>query len=110
MDRIDKINAEIKRQLAEIISYGVKDPRLHSGMVSILRVDTTKDLKYCKVYFSVIGSSGEEALSALRKAAGYIRGELSGKLTVRCVPELQFVLDDSIEYSIRLDKILKDLK
>ena len=110
MKRTDKVNAEIKQRLSEIIEFGLKDPRVKGNLVSILRVDTTDDLKYCKVYVSIFGEYRKEAFEGIKSANGYIRSELAGKLSVRCVPELIFILDDSIEYGIKIDKILKELK
>jgi len=110
MNRIDKVNAEIKRQISETIEFGLKDPRVKGNVVSILRVDTTNDLKYCKVYVSILGDSQKEAFEGIKSANGYIRSALAGKLSIRCVPELIFILDDSIEYGMKIDKILRDLK
>jgi len=110
MNRIDKINAEITRQLAEMINYEMNDPRLSGGMVSVLRSDTTTDLKHCKVYVSVMGIDGNEALKALTNAAGHFKSNLAKKLTIRTVPDIKFILDDSIEYSIHLTELLNKMK
>ena len=107
---IDMVNAEIQRELSKIINYDLKDPRV-KGMVTVLRVDTTVDLKHCKVNLSIMGEEEETNLTfeAILRAKGYIRKELARRLRIRQVPELNFVKDDSIEYSIRISKILNDI-
>lgn len=112
MKRIDKINAELKRAISELVAGGyIKDPRMQ-GFVSVIRTETTNDLSFCKVYVSVYGSeeNKKSSLIALKSASSFLRGELARRVDIRIVPELIFVLDESIEYSIKLDSILKDIK
>ena len=106
--RMERINEEVRRELSEILREEVKDPRMDSRLVSVLKADTTRDLKYCKVYVSVLGDQErrDETQQALKSAAGFIRKELAAKL--RNTPELKFIMDDSIEYSIHISKMLKD--
>lgn len=111
MKRIDKINAEIKRAISELVSGGyIKDPRMQ-GFVSVIRTETTNDLSFCKVYVSVYGNdeAKKSTLIALKSATSFLRSELCRKVNIRVVPELIFVLDESIEYSIKLDTILRDI-
>lgn len=111
MKRIDKINAEIKRAISELVSGGyIKDPRMQ-GFVSVIRTETTNDLSFCKVYVSVYGGSEakKSTLIALTSASSFLRSELCRRVSLRIVPELIFVLDESIEYSIKLDTILRDI-
>jgi len=98
INRIDRISEEVKREISNIIQNEIKDPRLPS-MVSITAVNVTKDLKFAKVFVSVLASEEEKknALAALKSAAGFIRRELSRSVQLRNTPELHFVLDDSIE-------------
>lgn len=110
-NRINRINEDIQRELASLIRT-VKDPRVH-GLVSITRVDTTTDLRYCRVYVSVLDQSDvKEVVKGLKSAAGYLRRELGHVLTLRYTPELQFVADDSIERGVRMvsmiDHILEE--
>ena len=107
---IDMVNAEIQRELSKIINYDLKDPRV-KGIVTVLRVDTTVDLKHCKVNISIMGEVDETdaTFDAILRAKGYIRKELARRLRIRQVPELNFVKDDSIEHSIRISKILNDI-
>ena len=105
-----RINDEIKEQVASIVSLSVNDPRL-SPLVTILRADTTSDLKYCKIYISVMGSEEDKKNSqiALKAASGFIRKELARKVKLRNTPELTFVLDESLDHSIRITQILKEV-
>ena len=88
----------------------MKDPRLNA-MISVTRVDTAKELKYAKVFISVFNnaSSPKEILKALNNASSFLRNELFKRLKIREVPELHFVYDDSIEYSFKINNILKEI-
>lgn len=110
-NRINRINEDIQRELAALIRT-VKDPRVH-GLVSITRVDTTTDLRYCRVYVSVLDQSDvNQVVKGLKSAAGYLRRELGHALTLRYTPELLFQADDSIERGVRMvsmiDQILEE--
>ena len=109
--RMEKINSEIRKALSEIISHRVKDPRV-AGIVSVLGAEATPDLKYCKVLISVYGKNEEEVkttFSAIEGCGGFIRHELGREVSLRVLPELRFVLDDSISYSFRIAKMIDDL-
>lgn len=110
-NRINRINEDIQRELASLIRT-VKDPRVH-GLISITRVDTTTDLRYCRVYVSVLDHSDVKGVvKGLKSAAGYLRRELGRVLTLRYTPELQFIEDDSIERGVRMvsmiDRVLEE--
>ncbi len=111
-NRIQRINDEILIEVANIVRYEIKDPRVSDVMVSIIRVDTTSDLKYCKIFVSVLGTEKvkEEALDGLKKSAGYIRRELAHRINLRATPELKFLLDDSLEYSIKMEGLMKQVR
>lgn len=95
-NRIGRINEEIQRELSSLIR-NVKDPRV-SGMISVTAVETTPDLKYCKVYISVLDKSDvAQVIKGLKSAAGYLRRELGRTLNLRNTPQLSFVNDDSID-------------
>ena len=101
-NRIGRINEDIQRTLSELIRR-LKDPRVSSvGMVSIIRVDTTGDLRYARVWVSVLDKAQEKA------AAGFLRRELGRTLNLRYTPELQFIADDSIAYGAHILEILRD--
>ena len=103
-NRIGRINEEIQRELASLIRT-VKDPRVH-GLVSITAVDTTSDLRYSRIYVSVLDK--KEVVKGLKSAAGYLRRELGAALKLRYTPELQFVEDDSIDTGAHILSMLRD--
>ena len=107
-NRIGRINEEIQRELAGLIR-NLKDPRVQT-MLSITRVDTTTDLRYSKIYVSVLEESrGKEALKGLKSAGGWLRRELGQKLQLRYTPELVFELDDSLKYGAHMYDLLSRL-
>ena len=107
-NRINRINEDIQRTLADLLRT-VKDPRVQ-GLISITRVDTTTDLRYCRVYVSVLDRSDvKEVVKGLKSAAGYLRRELGRELTLRYTPELQFVADDSIERGVRMVSMIDQI-
>ena len=95
-----RINMEVQRELSEIIRTEIKDPRVNGAMTSVVAVEVTPDLKYCKAYISVLGDEerAKDALTGLKSAVGYIRRELAHRVNLRNTPEITFVLDQSIEY------------
>lgn len=106
-NRIGRINEEIQRELATLIR-SVKDPRVH-GLVSITAVETTPDLRFSKIYVSVLDKSDvKEVVKGLKSAAGYLRRELGSALKLRHTPELQFVEDDSIGQGAHILSMLRD--
>lgn len=107
----DRNSEDIMRELTAILRE-MKDPRLHNSLVSIVRVDVSSDLSYCKVYISSMDGieAANQAVKALKNAAGFVRHELGARLTLRHVPALTFVASDSIEYSANINRILKDIK
>ena len=106
-NRIGRINEEIQRELSALIRT-VKDPRVH-GLVSLTAVETTPDLRYAKVYVSVLDSSDvKEVVKGLISASGYLRRELGRALSLRYTPELQFVADDSIHQGAHILSMLRD--
>ena len=106
-NRIGRINEEVQRELAALIPT-VKDPRV-TGMISVTAVDVTPDLKFGKVYISVLdkGDSGQ-VLKGLKSASGYLRRELGAALRLRYTPELQFIADDSIQQGAHILEMLRD--
>lgn len=105
-NRINRINDEIQRELADQLR-NLKDPRV-SGMVSITRVDTTNDLRYARVYVSVLDKDREkDVLKGLKSASGFLRRELGRTLQLRYTPELQFTGDDSIQHGAHILELLR---
>ena len=106
-NRIGRINEEIQRELSNLIRT-VKDPRV-TGLISVTSVDTTTDLKFCKVYISVLDKSDvNQVLKGLKSASGYLRRELGRSLNLRNTPELNFVRDDSIDYGAHILDMLRN--
>ncbi len=107
-NKISRINAEIEKQTAAIIQHKLNDPRLQGGLISITKVSTTSDLKYSKIYVSLLNIENKaEAMKTISNAAGFIRNELKSLMNIRNMPDLSFVLDDSIEYGMKIDRLLK---
>lgn len=109
MDRTDRIAEEIKKEVSHMLQNELKDPRV-TGLISITKMALTKDLKYCKIYVSIFADNKEDVIKGVRSGAGYMRKELGSRIKIRIVPELVFVLDDSIEYGAHIDKVIKGLK
>ena len=108
-NRLNRINEEIQRELSVLIPR-VKDPRVQQGMVTVTGVETTPDLRYAKVYLSIMGEVNERELRrGLRSAGPWLRRELGGSLTLRYMPELIFERDRSIEQGARLSKLIDDV-
>lgn len=106
--RMGRINEEIQRALSDLIRT-VKDPRVR-GLISITAVDTTADLKYAKVYVSVLDQSDvDQVVKGLRSASGYLRRELGRALDLRNTPELTFLRDDSMVKGAHILKIIEEL-
>ena len=108
-NRMGRINEEIQREMAALIPT-VKDPRVSgAGMVSVTAVETTPDLKYAKIYISLLsGGDGKELFKGLKSASGYLRRELGRALNLRNTPELSFVRDDSIDKGAHILDMLRD--
>jgi ribosome-binding factor A len=106
MHRQDQLGQVIARELSDLIRLRMKDPRI--GFASITGVDVTRDLSYAKVYVSVMGSPEEqrETMRGLRHASGFLRHELAQRLTIRHVPEISFLLDESIARGARVIELL----
>ena len=109
-NRMIRINDEIKREVSEIIRSELKDPRI--GLItSILKVETTNDLKYCKIYVSILGDDEKkgETIDGLKNASGFIRKQIAARVNLRNTPELKFILENSLEYGFKISKIIDDI-
>ncbi len=108
-NRLNRINEELKKEISNIISFELKNPDA-TGLISVTKVKITPDLKYAKVYVSMLNSkNNEKTLEALKKSSGYIRSSIAKKINLRITPELVFEQDDSMEYGMKIESILKDL-
>ncbi len=109
--RMIRVNEEVKIELSAIIQREVKDPRIDS-LVSVVAVDTTGDLKECKVYISVLGDEEKrvQTMEGLKSSAGFIRRELAHRLNLRNTPNLHFMMDTSIERGIEMSELIRDVR
>ena len=108
-NRGNRVDEEVKKQVSSIIMNDIKDPNL-TGLISVTRAKVTPDLKYAKIWVSILNAKNtEETLDGLKKSAGYIRSELAKRINLRYTPELSFVIDDSLEYGAKIENILKDI-
>ncbi len=110
--RLKRIDGDLQRDLSIIISDKIKDKRLIDVPVSVTRVKATPDLKEAKVYVSIPGDEAtkKEAMEALKHASGFLRTELSQLMSTYNTPALRFILDNSVEYGNKIDKILEELR
>ena len=108
-NRIGRIDEEYRKELSQIIGYELKNPNV-TGMISVTKVKVTTDLKYAKIYVSILNSKNiKETMDGLKKSSGFIRSELAKRINLRNTPELIFEIDDSIEYGAKIDSILKEI-
>ncbi len=113
-NRLNRIDEEMKKEISHIITYDLKDPNI-TGLISVTKVKVSGDLKYAKVYVSMINAKdNKQVLAALKKSAGFVRTEVAKRINLRVTPEIIFIFDDSIEYGARIDtilkKVIKDIK
>ena len=109
-NKIARINDDIQRVLSAKLRE-IKDPRVQQGMISVTRVETTGDLRYCKVWLSVLGLENEkEFRRGLKSASGWLRRELGAVLDLRYTPELVFEVDHSIEYGAHISQMINSLE
>ncbi len=108
--RMERLAEELKKTVSSII-FDMKDPRIPT-VTSITSMEVTQDLKYAKARVSVYGENEEaakEAVAALNHAAGFIQHEVGNRMTIRRVPQIKFVGDDSIAYSVHIAEVLRSL-
>ena len=106
--RIDRISEEVRREVDAIIREELHDPRI-GGTYSVTRAEVTGDLRYAKIYISVLEDERREALiDALKNAKGYIRRSLGKRMIIRYTPEIIFVSDKNIEYGVHIAKVLAE--
>jgi ribosome-binding factor A len=106
--RLIRINDEIARVTAEVIRSELSDPRIGS-VVSVLKAETTPDLKYCKIHVSFLSDDPDETLAALHKATGFIRRRIAEIINLRITPEIKFVYDDAIAYGMKMTRLIEEV-
>ena len=108
-NRLNRINEELKREISNIINYEVTNSNV-TGLVSVTKVKISPDLRYAKVYVSILNSRNvKQTLAGLKSSSGFIRSRIAEKINLRVTPELVFELDDSMQYGEKIDTILKDI-
>lgn len=109
-NRMARINEEFMRAIASLLP-NLKDPRVKDRFISVLRTEVTNDLKFAKIFISVLGEGdNKQLLKGLESSSGFLRREIGSILLLRALPELRFVIDDSIEHGARLIDLMKKIK
>ena len=109
-NKLARTNDDIQFVISKLLRE-VKDPRVQQGMISVTRVETTGDLRYSKIYLSVLGMQDEKEFKrGLRSASGYLRRELGNSMKLRYTPELIFEIDHSIEYGAHINEVINSLE
>ena len=106
-----RVNAEVQRELSNILRGGIKDPRV-SPMTSVVAVEVAPDLSSAKVYVSKMGADDatEQAVKALNRAAGHVRSEVAAHMHIRKAPEFRFFADDGAKYATHINELIAGLK
>ena len=108
--RLDRINSELQREISHVIDFELKNANI-TGMISVTRVKITPDLRYAKVFVSVINSNNiNKTLEGLKKASGFIRTRIANTVNLRTTPELVFVYDDSDIQGSKIDQIIAEAR
>ncbi|MBC2578912.1 30S ribosome-binding factor RbfA [Clostridium sp. DJ247] len=109
--RGSRINEEVKKEVSNIIRNDIKDPRINA-MISVTKVDVTRDLRYAKVYVSIFGEdeAKKSTLNALKSSSGFIRREVGHRINLRYTPEIIIELDNTIEQGMHIDALLEKIK
>ena len=97
--RVERVAALIRRETSQLLINGIRDERVHQGMVSITDVEVSGDLQHCKIFVSIFGDASDQpkVMEGLQAASGFLRGELGRRLQMRRAPEVVFQLDRGIE-------------
>lgn len=107
--RVERLNEQLKREISDILRFGVKDPRV--GMVTVTDARTSADLALAQIFVAISGDEAERAqtLEGLAAAGPYIRSELGKRMKIRKVPELRFRTDESLDYAMRIERLLGEV-
>ncbi|MBN6206638.1 30S ribosome-binding factor RbfA [Ralstonia pickettii] len=107
--RANRVAEQMKKELGEILTTKIKDPRV--GFVTVTDVEVTGDLQQATIYISVLGTDKEkqDSLLGLTKAKGFIRSEIGKRIRLRKTPEITFEFDEALEYGNRIESIIRDL-
>ncbi len=111
--KMERVNAELAKQITKVIAEDIKDPRLGKAIIGVTKVYTTPDLKYAKVYLSIYASTQDEIQEAyftVCRSKTFIRNKLKDTMQIRLLPELNFLIDDSVDYSIKIEGLLSKIR
>ncbi|WP_320666560.1 30S ribosome-binding factor RbfA [Prochlorococcus sp. MIT 1307] len=110
--RVERVAALIRREISQLLINGIRDERVHLGMVTITKVEVSGDLQHCKIFVSIYGEESQKNLvmTGLNDASGFLRGELGRNLQLRRAPEIVFYLDQGIEKGTSVLNLLERLK
>ena len=107
--RLNRINEELKKEISRVLTFELKNPNV-TGLLSVTRAKITPDFKYAKIYVSIFNSKDiNKTMQGLKDSKGFIRSQIAKTINLRITPELSFELDDSAEYGMKIDNILKNL-
>ena len=107
--RLNRVNEELKKEIRQVISFELKNPNI-TGLISVTKVKVTPDLRFARVYVSLLNSKNiKKTMKGLKEATGYIKGQIARKINLRVTPDLQFEIDDSMEYGEKIDKLLNEM-
>ena len=107
-ERMRRVDTAVRQVLGDAVSQDLKDPRV--GFVTVTDVSTSPDLRHARVYVSILGTPAEQeaSLAGLRSAHGFLQGRVARELRLKNTPELEFLLDDTVEKAFRLERLLED--
>ena len=108
--RMLKINSLMRRELSQIIEFDLKNP--HLGFITVMNIEVSKDLRHAKAFVSIMGNEIQkrETLQGLLKARSFIQKELGHRLAMKFMPDLKFIIDESLDYSMHIDEVLKKIR
>jgi len=109
---VERVAALIRREMSELLRTGIRDERVHNGMVSVTEVEVAGDLQHCRIHVSVFGSEEDQRLTmeGLKAAAPFVKGELARRLQMRRTPEVAFLLDRALERGTSVLGLLNQLE
>jgi len=109
---VERVAALIRREMSELLRTGIRDERVHNGMVSVTEVEVAGDLQHCRIHVSVFGSEEDQRLTmeGLKAAAPFVKGELARRLQMRRTPEVMFLLDRALERGTSVLGLLNQLE
>lgn len=108
--RMGRINSTMQNVLAETIRKELQDPRLEGAIISVLKVNVSDDLSHARINISIFGKDEQEVYHAILSSIPYLRKAVAKKVQLRIVPELHFVLDNSLDYADKMDALFNKIK